>query len=248
MKTLFITIIIILNLNLFSYDLSNQAKRKIINEYISIMPKLFGSVLKDNQNIIMDSFSNTLQMLNNKHSLIDPHTAKTLENDLEIIKTELTTRIRLKPDFNEISRTYGIIAAYSFFINNPVSYLNIADHHKSVIMKEYLALINFHRNRFRILFYGFYDNWGTMDHDHIRQNSIKLQEAFMKDSHTIYPHRFFDERSVPFGIAQMHLSSAFDMTSAAWFHVWKNSGGYIKDSPYHNIAPAEKGQFLLIID
>lgn len=235
-------------MNTYSYDMDHNTKTRIINSYISVMPPLFGSVLHDNRNIIINSFSEGLSILYSQYPTIDENIRQTLFMTMDNMQEDIMESITIRPNFRKVAQGYGMIAAYSFYLNNPVSYLSLGDDHRNLLMEEYLSLININRNKIKIFFYGYYNSSNILDIQTINTLSKQLLNAFMKTPGTMYPHHFFDERSIPFGIAQMHLNSAFSNTILYWFNIWKDAGGYIKDSPYHNIKTEDNHKFLAIIE
>ncbi len=248
MKKFILFLIILINLHIYGYGPDFSVKTRIIDTYIAVMPPLFSSVLEKNKSIIIESFTSQLSMLENQYPVIDEGAYNSIIKVLEGIKNEQITKIRKRPNFKDISKIYGLLAAYSFYLNNPISYLDLEDKHKSLLADQYYRLMSHNNRKFRIFFYGFYNDDAILGIELLKEFSGKLLRSFMKDDYSIYPFLHFDERSIPFGIVQMHLNSSFSFTTMYWFSIWKDSGGYIKDSPYYNKSPAQTGHFLAIID
>lgn len=231
-----------------SFDLDKSVKIWFIDSCISVMPPLFASVLHNNRGIIIDSFSEGITMLGGQYPHISAKTRQGLIDTMDHMKAELIKSIKSGPDFRDLSRSYGIIAAYAFHINNPLSYMNPDDYRKAVLAREYQGLVRFHNPKIRIFFYGFYSYDCLIGGQVLQELSLKLLESFVKDQNSLYPHNYFDERSIPFGIAQMHLNASFSFATVYWFSIWKDGGGYVKDSPFYNISPEKPGQFLAILN
>ena len=220
--------------------------KKIIDSSLAVMPPLFASVLADHRRDIVDGFRDTERSLQYRIPA-QGASGERVRVFIDRLARELTESIGKRPNFRRIAYTYGQIAAAFYRMYDPCAYLPADSPALALLQREYSKLQLAQLRKFKFFFYGYYCREQHLSIERRRQMAKLLQAAFLHNG-KVRSHRYFSYRSIPFGLAQIHLNSAFSMTVCTWFSIWEQAKGYTQDSPYYQRKPAQPGRFLAIVE
>lgn len=210
---------------LFFYFLNNSLENKIIERSLKFAPKEMEMILNDNYKDFLKGIEEGRKM---------DVELKDLEKKIKTLSNHFKERKKVKEFVFEIGKISVQILRN---INKLEENEKIIDH----IKKDFPIFIENKFRKFPIVFYGF-------DKDFFKGHIKKFFEEEIKKINDLTPFllkgyisndkifdRFsLDERSNPFGIAQIFVNKSFSIILNVWYYIWiKNGGRWEPLKPYH---------------